>query len=158
MAARRDEAKWALAVRRYLEGATSYDIAADLGYSPGHVQRILHRSGVQLRQTGLSPATRQQAVELYRSGKSLADVARSLGISYTSARNSVRAGGVPLRAIGGTPTDSALTARAVELYLAGANGLAVAAALGISRSVVYRALKDAGVPARRPTGRPRCRR
>lgn len=86
-------------VSLYEEGASSRDVAAQLGVSRNAVLQLLRSTGasVRLQRHVLSEHEADVAVERYTAGSSLAEVAVELHVSPGTVSRALRARGVQLR-------------------------------------------------------------
>lgn len=82
---------------RYAEGATVYQLAAELGIDRRTVSIRLKARGVQMRNQRASSDEITQVVALYASGLSLVGVADKTRFSSKSVLNYLRAEGIQLR-------------------------------------------------------------
>ena len=99
----------------------------------------------------IDPSDIDHAAELYASGKSLKETASEVGISPETIAKYLRGRGVEIRprahrAAGWNrlPTPPGV----IDRYVGGESELSIATDLGVSRRVVERWLKEAGVPRR----------
>lgn len=81
----------------YLAGASTYQLAVDLGSQRHTIAAELKRSGVERRRRPLCREEVEQAADLYASGLSLVDVAARIGRHRTGVANALRNAGVQLR-------------------------------------------------------------
>lgn len=79
------------AVRRYLNGETARDVAADVGCSPTTIARWVEDAGHERRSGIYSQETRDAAVRRYLAGESSTDIAEDLGCTSTTVLNWVHA-------------------------------------------------------------------
>jgi uncharacterized protein (DUF433 family) len=110
--------------------------------------------GRKLRDLGL---TTEELVRRYQAGETLAMLAAAIGVSRTPLYRLLREAGVKLSAPGTLPRMGRLCATDADLvarYRAGETCEVIAAATGLSESVVRRRLKRAGVEMKWGGGRP----
>lgn len=95
-------------------------------------------------------------VELYRAGQSLRQIAALLNLSHETARRYLRESGIPLRPAhyrsgcsAALPADIARVARELGVRRAGES-------LGVSRSAIYKRLRELGVSLLKPIGCRHC--
>jgi hypothetical protein len=84
-------------IAAYKVGATVYQLGRQFGIARQTVSKILHRHGVTMRMTGLSPSQIVEAARLYESGWSLAQVGMHLEVSSDTVRLRLLERGVRMR-------------------------------------------------------------
>jgi DNA-directed RNA polymerase specialized sigma24 family protein len=91
---RLDEEQTQKIIQEYVDGATVYELSRQFGISRQTVSKILHRSGVPIRMTGLSPEQINEGVWLYEAGESLARIGGRLSVDAGTVHDRLRERGV----------------------------------------------------------------
>jgi DNA-directed RNA polymerase specialized sigma24 family protein len=81
----------------YRAGATVYQLGERFGITRQTVSAILHRHGVQMRNSGLTSQQVEKAADLYREGWSLARIGKHFGVNGTTVRSRLVEYGVKMR-------------------------------------------------------------
>jgi lambda repressor-like predicted transcriptional regulator len=84
-------------ITAYEAGATVYHLGRQFGIARQTVSKILHRRGIPMRMTGLSPSQIEEAARLYESGWSLAQVGMHMEVSSDTVRLRLLEHGVRMR-------------------------------------------------------------
>lgn len=158
-------------IRRYEDGETSTDIAADIGVTRKAIIHALNTRGIPIRpatynqkgqaRLNMRVLSSEQVAEMatrYQAGESATRLGKEFGVSLSTAITSLRREGVAIRGAGSarafSPADDVEVGR---LYSAGASLADLAAKYGVGTGPVTRAVKRAGVTLRRPGTRRRTR-
>lgn len=83
--------------RRYLLGATVYQLAADFHIDRKTVSLKLHQLDIEMRRTSPSAKVVEQMANLYKSGLALATVGKQLNVDGETVRQCLTRAGVPIR-------------------------------------------------------------
>jgi hypothetical protein len=165
-------------VARYLNGETTYGIAAEIGVNASTVYRGLKKLGVKMRNQGTrnpnkkynSPQKRkksfdyEQAKKLYESGLNLRETADSIGVSTGAVRMALDKTGVKRRKPGFSTkayrSHSSLKGKPnfksrkydhhlmIEMYQSGASLFEIGAEIGCNSETIRQALSMAGIERR----------
>lgn len=92
-----------------------------------------------------------ELVARYQAGVSMAELARQHNLHRSAVRLQLERAGVTLRRGSSFPPE--LLPEAIRLYESGLSTARVGERLGLTQRVVWRALKDVGVPLRDRSGR-----
>ena len=84
-------------VRRYRDGASTYELAERFGVHRVTVSAHLHRQGAKMRGTSLTAEQVDQEVRLYQDGWSTARIGRHLDFNGDTVWLALRARGVRMR-------------------------------------------------------------
>jgi transposase-like protein len=160
--------KSADAVRMYMAGASSTQVADAFGVTPPTVLSWVRRLGHVPRDVGpmRRPLSASQliGVDMYQNGQPAWRVAAELGVATNTVLNWVRRAGHEVRPRGHgdyrrSPHDGVVARKAVAAYLGGSTASQVAASIGVSPNTVLnwvrresRSVRPRGrSPRRRPT-------
>jgi hypothetical protein len=84
-------------VERYQEGATVYRLAEEFQISRSTVGEHLHRQGVVLRRSPITPEEVTRAIALYQRGLSMVQVGQHLGRSASLICHTLNQAGIQTR-------------------------------------------------------------
>lgn len=146
-------------VQRYKQGSSQTEIGRQMGVHGATVGKVLRRLGVQCRNTP-SPVTeseRDTIRRLYIDGLGTREIGRRLGRPYQTVYGVVRSMGIARSPGDGrrSRVSQEIRDQAVLLYQIGKTLTEIESELTITRTIVYRELKDRGIKRRRAGSRGR---
>lgn len=137
-------------VSGYQRGTSTADLAQTYEVPVRTIRKILKRNGVDLHGAtkGRSDLPAAEVIQAYQSGNSLAETAKLFGVSSGTIVAILKENGIERRPQSGPATRS-LTAEqsqeALRRYQEGTSARVVGEAFGVSRTVIERIARDAGV-------------
>jgi len=139
--------------RRYVNGETTVDIAAEYGVAPATVQWLLRRAGVKLRprgtRSGLTPERRiSEIVRLFKEGRTVREIVQQLCISTTAVAAVIAEQKLPHRYKRRLLSSEQCAAVATS-YKAGETYAELCLRYNVASSVIRAALDAQGVKPRR---------
>ena len=132
----------------YTNGATSDDVASQIGVSPTTVLRWVKWAGITRSPSetkGVTPEKRAEAIRLYKAGDSVASVSEKTGLGTSTVHRIVVVDGSnrSLAEVAGAGEDAKNDA--IALYILGLNTYEAAEQVGVSQPTVAGWVRDAGV-------------